>query len=775
MLALQSQNLKPETRNLKYPFMSKVKLSIFLAILFTCCNYGVSAQRGKKTIVRPKPLIVTVRAPPPIDAGFTPAQKRRYESFMKVWSTLDENYFDQTFSGLNWGDIQREFQPRVIAAKTDGELHQLLQEMISRLHRSHLAIIPPEVFTAIETAKTAARAKEKELKEKSNAADDKTVGDEQDRTADDDFDENARYGIGIDLRIINDEFVITRVEKDSAGETAGLKTGYILNKINDVSLKELLAKILLYNPNVKNVRKTIPIEIISYFLNGEKDGIVNLEYADAANAPQQVKIKRQKLNGTTISIGKNYPEQFLRFEKTLLSDDVGYIKFNLFALPIIKDFCDSISEFKNKKAIVIDLRGNFGGVLATMTGLGGMLTDNRIDLGTSFYKTGSENLTAFTKAKNYKGRIVVLVDNLTISAAEIFAAALQENNRALVVGEKTAGEALPSLSVQLPTGAVMQYPIANFKTHDGSLVEGNGVTPDFNIILDRNSLLENTDNQLAAALKLIADDKAFPVKETAQKKAAPEDKTSAMPLPEPPPSAKLSPPNALKLNAAPKNSNEIFGKDEKSLQIIDEFIKLVGGEENLRKINNYHLKGATTIAVRGTNTDAQLDIYLQKPDKFAQYYHSDVIGEVREVYSGKNTFLQTDFGMDGDVPNTTEISQIETLFPIYNLLDKNYFSAFKYLGSFDRNGKKLAVIQAKTAAGATVGLAFDTATKTLASYVGSGSIFLMSDYQTVGSVRLPFTLERENILKINVESYELNKPINPAIFVKKENCFDKID
>jgi carboxyl-terminal processing protease len=131
-----------------------------------------------------------------------------------------------------------------------------------------------------------------------------------------------------------------------------------------------------------------------------------------------------------------------------------------------------------------------------MVGLSGMLTDKSIDLGTSIYKVGSENMVALSKGEKLKGRLVFLVDNQTVSAAEIFSAALQENNRALIVGDKTAGEALPSVSVELPTGAVLLYPIANYKTRNGNFLEGRGVEPNFVVALDRQSLLTGKDAQL---------------------------------------------------------------------------------------------------------------------------------------------------------------------------------------------------------------------------------------------------------------------------------------
>ncbi|HEX8090456.1 MAG TPA: S41 family peptidase, partial [Blastocatellia bacterium] len=84
-----------------------------------------------------------------------------------------------------------------------------------------------------------------------------------------------------------------------------------------------------------------------------------------------------------------------------------------------------------------------------------------------------------------------------------FAAGIQELGRATVVGEPSMGAALPSQIIQLPTGARLQYAIADFKTPKGVLVEGRGVRPDVEVSLTRRALLEGRDSQLEAAIEQI--------------------------------------------------------------------------------------------------------------------------------------------------------------------------------------------------------------------------------------------------------------------------------
>src|SRR5258708_40097288 len=127
-------------------------------------------------------------------------------------------------------------------------------------------------------------------------------------------------------------------------------------------------------------RYLLAYEIIESFLNGPQDKSVFLTCLDEKDAAKEFTVPRLKLDGDAISISKNLPEQFLKYESQSLSADVGYIKFNVFAMPVIGKFCDSLTEFRDKKAIIMDLRSNPGGIIGSMMGLSGVLTDKPLTL-----------------------------------------------------------------------------------------------------------------------------------------------------------------------------------------------------------------------------------------------------------------------------------------------------------------------------------------------------------------------------------------------------------
>jgi carboxyl-terminal processing protease len=100
----------------------------------------------------------------------------------------------------------------------------------------------------------------------------------------------------------------------------------------------------------------------------------------------------------------------------------------------------------------------------------------------------------------YPGRVAILVDEASGSASEVFAGAMQENGRALIVGRTSYGGVLNSTQVPLPTGGVMQIARADMTTAKGARLEGRGVVPDIAVEMTRSDLYQGKDTVIARAL-----------------------------------------------------------------------------------------------------------------------------------------------------------------------------------------------------------------------------------------------------------------------------------
>src|SRR6202040_1226507 len=178
-------------------------------------------------------------------------------------------------------------------------------------------------------------------------------------------------------------------------------------------------------------------------------------------------------------------------------------RFNAFVPTLMKKACPAIRSMHDARGLIIDLRGNQGGLLGMVSGLTGLLETETVLMGTMQTRTGRSSLIAFPQRVPYSGPVVILIDSATQSAAEMFASGLQETGRAVIVGEQSAGNTLPSVIMKLPTGALFQYGFANYRTLAGNALEGHGLVPEVSVSLSRRVLLRGPDPQMAAALRKI--------------------------------------------------------------------------------------------------------------------------------------------------------------------------------------------------------------------------------------------------------------------------------
>jgi len=163
---------------------------------------------------------------------------------------------------------------------------------------------------------------------------------------------------------------------------------------------------------------------------------------------------------------------------------------------------------RDAPALVIDLRRNPGGGTFWLREMIGEFFAKKIAVGTFVRRGGAADEEGSWQlgSVHYAGRVAVLVGAGSASAAEIFSAVLQERRRATVVGRPTAGAVLASRFYALPDGGQLQLSIENYATPGGRRLEGegNGVKPDVPVALTLTDVREGRDQDLAAALRLLA-------------------------------------------------------------------------------------------------------------------------------------------------------------------------------------------------------------------------------------------------------------------------------
>jgi carboxyl-terminal processing protease len=723
--------------------------TLFLILfLLQSVTHARQAPRGEMTAV----------APPAAAAAGAEAERRR-ESFDIVWRTVKENHFDPKFGGVDWDAVREEFAPRVANARTDRELHALLQQMLNRLGRSHFNIIPPEAIPSTD--------EEESLKE--GEGEDETPGAEEPRRKGSlRAAEQLTYGIGIDLRVVGGMALVTRVEPGSTAARAGLRTGHVLRSINGQPLSEILRRLRLVAVYEPSARNQIPAEIIVGYVNGPPGTSVTLTFLDGRNRVRRAVVPREHLKGELVPLFQALPAQFVEFESARLRGGVGYVRFNLFAAPVLEKFCAALRSMKDAPGIVLDLRGNRGGLLGLVYGLGGLLETRPVSFGVMRTRAGWHDLGIVPQKNVYRGQLVVLIDAETQSAAEIFAGGVQASGRAVVIGQRSAGATLPSAAKELPTGAILQYAFADFVAADGRLIEGSGVEPNLSVKLNRRQLLAGRDPQLEAALNAI---------ET--KGIAPIIVSETAPPPPPPINVVVAP---RKVGGAESNktqtaeekeaggTSEPAGVAPEVERILERYAEATGLRRSAgaAPLSTRVSKGRIEGAFAGMKVSGTVEVLEKAPDKFVALVNVDGLGVIRRGFTGEYGYMQIPlFGFRKVEDAELSEMKLEARWAWADDLRRLYTS-MKLKGTEEVAGSEAHVVEATNGAGARTTLYFDARTGLL---VRRDKTYF-EDFREVDGLKLPFRV-RDDFAVITYSEVKHNAPVDDARFAEEKDCFTR--
>ena len=180
----------------------------------------------------------------------------------------------------------------------------------------------------------------------------------------------------------------------------------------------------------------------------------------------------------------NLPNMRVEFESRTLDGGVGYIRFNEFLDPVslMPRFEAALRGFAHAPGVILDLRGNRGGIGIMASGMAGyFIGDAGHKLGEMRMRDTTLQFNVFPRPNVYVGRLAILLDEGSASTTEILAQGLQELKRARIFGTRSAGATLTSDIIRLPDGDGFQYPTAMYISANGRVLEGNGVIPDVEV------------------------------------------------------------------------------------------------------------------------------------------------------------------------------------------------------------------------------------------------------------------------------------------------------
>lgn len=421
------------------------------------------AARDPRRILLTLVLLLTSGAVMPAQSQISgPDRDRGHAMLDQVKDDIKGNYYDPSFHGVDL-DARFEAADKMLDKATSlGQVFGIIAQTVIGLNDSHTVFIPPE--------------------------------------------QTVRSDYGWQLQAIGEKCYVIAVKPGSDAEAKGLKPGDEILAVNGIPpVREELWKfrylyyVLRPQAGMRLVVKSPegeqrPLDILAKVRNEKRRVDWTLE-ADATDIWNTIR----ELDNIS---------QLYRHRYTELGDDVFIWKMPVFGDP---DKVDAMMDRVGKhKALILDLRGNGGGAEITLLRLISRVFDKDVSVGTLKRRKETKPLLAKTRGqKSYPGKLVVLVDSDSGSAAEMFARVVQLEKRGVVIGDRTAGAVMRSRSHghQMGMEVAVFYGTsvtdADVIMSDGKSLERAGVVPDETILLTGNDLASKHDPVLSRAAELV--------------------------------------------------------------------------------------------------------------------------------------------------------------------------------------------------------------------------------------------------------------------------------
>lgn len=439
--------------------------------------------------------------------------EKHIESFEYVWKSVKEKHWDPDLNGVDWDQARTDLLPKIQEASSDGQARAVINELLSRLGQSHFGIIPSSSYEKLEEESQALEYDESEESDEKSGTDNS----DQDTPEVDPVEDSDEPGwSGINARLVGDRFLVTKVYPGSPAEAAGVKTGWIIESIQDRKMSSLIE----ISKDIDGVMRpeTQAGLILHSRLQGNAGKSIRMNFIDGLNETQEVKLTFADAPGVMGGFGE-LPPMPIEVEATTLDigdeHGIGYFRLSMFMSPgtVLPTYQQFIKDSMDSRGIVIDMRGNFGGIILMAPGMINWLIEEKGLMGTMKMRDAVRGafdipLMLNPRKNAYEGKVAVLIDELSISNAEILSAGLKDIGRARIFGTQTAGLALPSTVERLPNGDGFQYAFADYTSSGGYSLEAQGTIPDVPLNYTREGLLSGHDEVLDAATDWILSDES---------------------------------------------------------------------------------------------------------------------------------------------------------------------------------------------------------------------------------------------------------------------------
>lgn len=285
------------------------------------------------------------------------------------------------------------------------------------------------------------------------------------------------YGIGVNIYSNAGKIEIFNVMPATPADFAQLKQGDIITAVNGKDI---------YGMNVSDVAAIV---------RGPENSVVELTIL-RNNKKLTKKIKRKEIKIKSV-------------KSSVLDNHIGYIQILSFMSGTTpNEFLEALENTKNTDSLILDLRGNTGGLLDNAVFIADMFINNGtiVDI---IYRNGyKKSIKAQDEHLGMQKPVVVLVNGASASASEILSGALKDTHKATLVGRKTFGKGLVQKVVPLPNQTGVNVTIARYLTPNGTDINKLGIKPDIEVGNEFDFFVGNQkDEQLEKAKEVLNNDK----------------------------------------------------------------------------------------------------------------------------------------------------------------------------------------------------------------------------------------------------------------------------
>jgi carboxyl-terminal processing protease len=390
----------------------------------------------------------------------------RERAFEFVWRTIHDRYYDPQLNGIDWNAIGMRYRPLAHAAPNDEAFWDVLDRMTGELKDAH---------TRVESPRRAALRKRDES-----------------------------ISMGFTFVPLEGKLAVLGVSPESDAWWAGVRPGMTLATIQGEPAAAVYER-LMADTRFDSTERSRHLRAMRRLVSGDEGTAVDLAFDRADGSRLETRLTRRKLSTRAFAVHRLLPSGF------------GYLRLSQWTLGVMPRAFEGLDALKQAPGLIIDLRGNPGGSLHTVNAMLARFFPAKTELGRVLTRTGQPISLFFgtvevIKLKTevagntdaYRGPIVVLLNSMSGSASELFAATLQASGRAVVLGEPSCGCLLGFLGyARIPGGGELAYSEVGFAMPNGKRIEGEGVLPDHHVPVTLADLRVSRDRALEEAQNLL--------------------------------------------------------------------------------------------------------------------------------------------------------------------------------------------------------------------------------------------------------------------------------